>query len=276
MLWDEYIKLNTTEVPQPTLCNINQKMSAKDSSKDYLKAGFYGANEILTFNDVEICVYNYAHKYLYQSVVVYISKVWHGDHIFDRHIKNQPIKLQIQDKYYSLVHQMLAQSGVENNGTKYIVLNWRSETVPKSHLQGCAVRLIQAAVNWSSSKKYKGYKLILVSDISFSSNITLWGGQTGMYNRELVSILNSTFLKLETLSSRDAIVQNEPMYADRIFLSIWDYILSLDAELFVTCSSQKECKHCTRWNSNYVGNIVRHRDSMNRKSVDKWEGADHN
>ena len=117
------------------------------------------------------------------------------------------VKLPFLSKYYTQVSNFV-------NTTKYLVFNWRSETKSWAVVKEFVPPLVHIARNWSN--KYKGYKIILVSDISFSHE-QLWHGMKDGAPLWVIQMLQKTFQKLETLPARTAFLKNNPVYSDLLF-----------------------------------------------------------
>ena len=74
------------------------------------------------------------------------------------------------------------------------------------------------------------------------------------------------------MQSRIDLVKKNPLYADSTFSTIWDMIIAEEAEIFLTCSEEKnhDCQKCTRAHSNYVNEILKVRESARKLCVHDW------
>ena len=151
-----------------------------------------------------------------------------------------------------------------------IAFNWRSETRPMEVLLPCASTLVAAARDWASV--YPNHSVFLVSDISLSENITLWSGMKSKTPENVLTLLKLHFFKLEELSGLQDFMRKEPIYADRIFFSVFDMIISQKAEVFIPCDDTNSavCSQCSRTASNFVREIKKVRNSTHLPSANTW------
>ena len=173
------------------------------------------------------------------------------------------ITLPIQQYIYNQTHRML-------NASNYIAFNWRSEQRDWLTKKECVPQFVHMARQWKSHPVYSKYKSILVSDISLNNSNLIWHAE-GSTPQWVIKMLNGTFEKLETLQSRKEIMGENTLYEDSIFSTLWDMIISEEAEIFLTCNSDhEECNRCTRRNSHYINEIIKKREKSSKFCVTHW------
>lgn len=160
-----------------------------------------GITDIVGGSDIESCMRKVIKQNLRRQNAFYLSRVWKRDKILHKAKSPRYIfGLQFIPEHFQRVQQFLVHSGI-HNGSDYVAFSWRSETSSVYKQLTCASKLVHAAKRMSII--YPSAKLILISDISFSQNEALWGGMVRQKTSlDVVKLLNSTFLKLETLPDR--------------------------------------------------------------------------
>ena len=191
---------------------------------------------------------------------------------------NQKIELRYHPSLYQMASRILNESNIDN---RYIVFNWRSETVPVEHIEQCANTLVNNSRIWADRMNFNRSQLILMSDISLSRSTVslLWRNMNASQQHirqhlpNTEALLRNNFVKLETNSYVRSILSHSPMYADPVFFSIWDEIIAESATMFVTCTEDDEhvCHHCFRTRSTFVEMIVDDRTHHRLPSSTVWD-----
>lgn len=177
---------------------------------------------------------------------------------------NKRASLPIKKIYYDQVKTF-------TNATNYIVLNWRSETINLNVIKEYIPIVAKIGTEW---KKNQNSSIFLVSDISFNPGLYLWYNNTGALSERSIEILKSVYLKLETLPGCLALVESQPVYKDLFFLSLWDLILSEQADLFIACTDYRKCRQFNRWNSGFTNEIFRLRQYKHKNCVTPWSSKE--
>ena len=178
------------------------------------------------------------------------------------------VGLEYSKHIYHHLHRILKEGNISL--TQAVVFNWRSETIRENNYESCAKYLVNSI---SSHVRNRHEKPILVSDISLSPSIKLWGLMRNInISNEVVDSLRRNFFKLETSQYLQDLQKNYTMYNDILFLSVWDTIIARSARLFVTCNDRHnaKCLKCTRVISNFVREILYHRNAQKKKSSIRW------
>ena len=178
---------------------------------------------------------------------------------------NKRARLPIKKIYYDQVHTFT------NATPNYIVFNWRSETIDMNVKKQYVPIVTKIGREWK--KLYRNSSFFLVSDISFSTGVQMWGKMETLPNW-CIDMLKKVYLKLETLPARLALVESTPLYKDAIFESIWDLILSEQADLFIACTDYRKCRRFNRWNSGFTNEILRMREHRHKNCVTLWSSKE--
>jgi hypothetical protein len=142
----------------------------------------------------------------------------------------------------------------------YNVVHWRAE-LPRLNYNDCATKLVQAKALLSPDNR----STFLISSLNQMSGLQ-WGGMPAWkYGPALQKLLNSGFLKLETLKSKPI--------KDMAGLAIWDQILAEKAAQFATCTKacgdNHPCSTC-----NYRGSfgeaVMDLRQRAGKQSLSCW------
>lgn len=181
------------------------------------------------------------------------------------------VKLTFHPNNADIVRWILAAHHIDP--LDYEVFQWRSETVDSANILDCAKVLLHKAL--AALKKSKHHKLVLLSDIPFAANLTLWGfmPKDDENRTSAAKLLSKSFFKIETSHLRNTLIKVNPMYNDSIFLTVWDIIIAMQAKQFTTCIDIKSdiCLRCARYDSKFAKLIVKQRkDLLNKASSIAW------
>ena len=215
--------------------------------------------------------------------VIYLMDIWYGQ-VFERknrldptyHRPREPesINLLFQSELKDILQSFLKKEGIEGNN--YIVFSWRSETIPMNRVLECTNELVKDANRWKTEYfKNEKMKSILVSDISLdpTENPT-WDDEQSRLSRDILTILNENFLKLEKMEGRLQLVHRNKSYSDLMFATVWDIMLAVDSMHLIGCTNPHSnlCQKCSRYNSNFVLEMYKDRArEKGRKCASSWD-----
>ena len=206
-------------------------------------------------------------------VISMVRRVWYGVVVDESlHINRTREVLPFQPKLYDYVHDFLEFNDINNNDD-FLVFSWRSESVDIEKRKNCASDLIQYAQAWSDIYKISKPP-VLVSDISIVKDLYLWHSDNARMElpKTLTQLIRQHFIKVEAYTyGREQLSQEHHFYRDIVFLSIFDFILAEKAVHFIACTdnTNRLCHSCSRWDSNYVLEIMKRRHRLNSQGLEK-------
>lgn len=203
-------------------------------------------------------------------VITLVRRVWYGvvvDESLHKHMTRNIIPFQ--PKLHEYVDDFLSFNGIHSN-EDFLVFSWRSESIAVEKRKTCAEELIKHAQLWSDMYNMTNMP-VLVSDISIVKDLYLWHSDNARQElpKTLTQLLREHFIKVESYTyGRERLSQEHHFYRDIIFLSIFDFILGEKALHFIACTDNQNrlCHRCSRWDSNYVLEIMKRRHGLNSEN----------